>query len=314
MEGGAAAEVFGTLAVDELWLSHAPACPILRTDLAVVPSGSLMPGSPGEPCRSVCSRGEEHDGMSYSDLAKKIAVVTGGSRGIGAETARRLAANGAKVAVVGRDETAVDAVVERIGRDEGTAIGAPADVTAFAAIEGMRTSVEAELGSVDVLAAFAGGQGMPMPTPEMPIERWRQVIESDLTSVFLTVRSFLPGMVERGRGSIVTMASSAGRQPSQANAAYAVAKAGVVMLTRHLAHEVGPRGIRVNCIAPSSILTERTEQLIPDEAKQQIAAMHPLGRMGTPHDVANAALFLASEASSWLTGVTIDVAGGRVTN
>jgi 3-oxoacyl-[acyl-carrier protein] reductase len=187
-------------------------------------------------------------------------------------------------------------------------------VTHFPAIERMRAAVEAELGPVDVLAAFAGGQGMPVPTPEMSTDRWRQVIESDLTSVFLTIRSFLPGMVERGHGSIITMASSAGRIPSQANAAYAVAKAGVVMLTRHLAHEVGPKGVRVNCIAPSSILTERTEKLIPDETKQQIAAMHPLGRMGTPDDVANTALFLASDASSWLTGITIDLAGGRVTS
>lgn len=252
--------------------------------------------------------------MSYPDLAGKVAVVTGGSHGIGAETVRQLAANGAKVAVVARDETAINEAVEEVERDGGTAVGASADVTDFPAIERMRARVEAQLGPVDVLAAFAGGQGTPVPTPEMPTDRWRQVIESDLTSVFLTVRSFLPGMVERGRGSIVTMASSAGRQPSQANAAYAVAKAGVVMLTRHLASEVGPRGVRVNCIAPSSILTERNEQLFPDEVKQQIAAMHPLGRMGTPDDVASTALFLASDASSWLTGVTIDVAGGRVTS
>jgi 3-oxoacyl-[acyl-carrier protein] reductase len=252
--------------------------------------------------------------VSYPDLAGKIAVVTGGSRGIGAETVRRLVANGTKVGVVGRDKTAVDAVVERVRRDRGTVYGAPADVTDFSAIERMRAAVEAELGPVDVLAAFAGGQGMPVPTSEMSANRWRQVIESDLTSVFLTVRSFLPGMVERGRGSIVTMASSAGRLPSQANAAYAVAKAGVVMLTRHLAQEVGPNGVRVNCIAPSSILTERTEKLIPDETRQQISAMHPLGRMGTPGDVANTALFLASDASSWVTGITVDVAGGRVTS
>lgn len=258
--------------------------------------------------------GKRRDAVSYRDLAGTIAVVTGGSRGIGAETARRLVANGAKVAVVGRDGAAIDALVESVRREGGTAYGAQADVTHVPAIERMRAAVEAELGPVDVLAAFAGGQGMPVPTPEMSTDRWRQVIESDLTSVFLTIRSFLPGMVERGHGSIITMASSAGRIPSQANAAYAVAKAGVVMLTRHLAHEVGPKGVRVNCIAPSSILTERTEKLIPDETKQQIAAMHPLGRMGTPDDVANTALFLASDASSWLTGITIDLAGGRVTS
>jgi len=224
------------------------------------------------------------------------------ARAIGAETARRLGANGAKVAVVGRDKTAIDAVVERVRRDGGTAYGAPADVTDSPTIERMRAAVDAKLGPVDVLAAFAGGQGMPVPTPEMSANRWREVVESDLTSVFLTVRTFLPRMVERGHGSIITMASSAGRLPSQANAAYAVAKAGVVMLTRHLAHEVGAKGVRINCIAPSSILTERTEKLIPDETKQQIAAMHPLGRMGTPGDVANTALFLASDASSCSPG------------
>ena len=183
---------------------------------------------------------KRRDAVSYRDLARTIAVVTGGSRGIGAETARRLVANGAKIAVVGRDGAAIDALVERVRREGGTAYGAQADVT-HPAIERMRAAVEAELGPVDVLAAFAGGQGMPVPTPEMSTDRWRQVIESDLTSVFLTIRSFLPGMVERGHGSIITMASSAGRIPSQANAAHAVGKAGVVMLTRHLAHEVGPR-------------------------------------------------------------------------
>ena len=248
---------------------------------------------------------------TYADLANKVAVVTGGSRGIGAVTCRLLAENGAKVTVGGRDEAAINSVVQEIRGGGGEAIGVAADLTDFAAVERMRRRIEEELGPAEVLAAFAGGQRYPTPTEQMAEERWRSVIDSDLTATFLTVRTFLPGMIERGRGSIVTMASSAGRLPSQASAAYAAAKAGVVMFSRHLANEVGQHGVRVKCLAPSSVLTERVKRLMPEETQRQVAAMHPLGRMGTPEDVALATLFLASESSSWITGVTLDVAGGR---
>jgi 3-oxoacyl-[acyl-carrier protein] reductase len=248
---------------------------------------------------------------TYADLANKVAVVTGGSRGIGAVTCRLLAENGAKVTVGGRDEAAINSVIQEIRGGGGEAIGVAADLTDFAAVERMRRRIEEELGPAEVLAAFAGGQGYPTPTEQMAEEQWRSVIDSDLTATFLTVRTFLPGMIERGRGSIVTMASSAGRLPSQASAAYAAAKAGVVMFSRHLANEVGQHGVRVNCLAPSSVLTERVKRLMPEETQRQVAAMHPLGRMGTPEDVALATLFLASESSSWITGVTLDVAGGR---
>jgi 3-oxoacyl-[acyl-carrier protein] reductase len=249
---------------------------------------------------------------TYPDLADKVAVVTGGSRGIGAATCRLLAQNGAKVAVGSRDEAAINSVVQEIRGSGGEAIGVAANLTDFAAVELMRRRVEEELGPVDVLAAFAGGQGYPTPIEQMAEEQWRSVIDSDLSATFLTVRSFLPGMIERGAGSIVTMASSAGRLPSQASAAYAAAKAGVVMFSRHVANEVGQRGVRVNCLAPSSVLTERVKRLMPEETQREVAGMHPLGRMGTPEDVALATLFLASESSSWITGVTLDVAGGRI--
>ena len=249
---------------------------------------------------------------TYPDLVGKVAVVSGGSRGIGAATCRLLAQNGAKVTVNGRDEAVINSVVEEIRSSGGEVIGVAADVTDFAAVEQMRRRVEEELGPVDVLAAFAGGQGYPTPTEQMAEEQCRSVIDSNLTATFLTVRSFLPGMIERRRGSIVTMASSAGRLPSQASAAYAAAKAGVVMFSRHVANEVGQHGVRVNCLAPSSVLTERVKRLMPENTQQQVATTHPLGRMGAPEDVAMATLFLASESSSWITGVTLDVAGGRV--
>ncbi|WP_233608340.1 SDR family NAD(P)-dependent oxidoreductase [Nocardia stercoris] len=251
---------------------------------------------------------------SYPDLNGKIALVTGGSRGIGAATARALAAEGARVGVVGRDATALKQVVTEIAASGGTAEAFVADLTDAAAVTQLRDQVSAALGEVDVLGAFAGGQGFPAPTPSLTEQRWREVLDSELTSAFLTVQAFLPSMIDRSRGSILLMSSSAGRQPGQANLAYGVANAGLVMLARHLAGEVGPHGVRVNCLAPSSILTETVEARMPDQVKQQVADMHPLRRMGTPTDVAQAALFLASEASSYLTGLTVDVAGGRITN
>jgi 3-oxoacyl-[acyl-carrier protein] reductase len=133
---------------------------------------------------------------------------------------------------------------------------------------------------------------------------------------FLTLKSFLPGMIERGSGSIITLASSAARLASGeaigAPTAYATAKAGLVRLTREVAKEVGRFGVRVNCVSPSTILTERLQEMIPAERREQMTAMHPLGRLGRPEDVALAVLFLASESSSWITGVTLDVAGGQV--
>lgn len=250
---------------------------------------------------------------TYPDLAGKVAVVTGGSGGIGAATYRLLAANGANVAVNGRDEARIGAVVDEIRSDGGQAIGVAADVTDFAAIERMRRQVEGELGPVEVLAAFAASGGPLLgPTAQITEEEWRSAIDGNLTSAFLTLKSFLPGMIERGRGSIVTMASSAGRVPTQAPTAYSAAKAGVMMLSRKVAEEGGPHGVRVNCLAPDSVLTERTQSYMTEDQVRRWVEAFPLGRMGTPEDVALATLFLASESSSWLTGVTLDVAGGKI--
>ncbi|MFF5211209.1 SDR family NAD(P)-dependent oxidoreductase [Streptosporangium sp. NPDC000396] len=248
----------------------------------------------------------------YPDLAGKVALVTGGSRGIGAATCRALAANGVKVAVNGRDRAAIDTIVAEITADGGTAVAAPGDVTDEAAVRDMRDTVERTLGPVGILAAFAGGQGAPAPTTELGLDRWRAIIESDLTSAYLTVTAFLPGMIERGEGSIITMSSTAGRQPSGSNAAYAAAKAGVVMLTKHLANEVGRHGVRVNCLAPSAVLNERMQRFMSPGQLDELATAYPLGRIGQPGDVAQAVLYLASSASSWVTGVTLDLTGGRV--
>jgi 3-oxoacyl-[acyl-carrier protein] reductase len=250
----------------------------------------------------------------YPDLAGKVAVVTGGSGGIGAATCRLLAANGAKVAVNGRDQAKIDAVVEAIRAAGGQAIGAAGDCTDLAAVEQMRQQVEHDLGPAEVLAAFVGGgRARPGPVAEVTEQDWHSTVDGSLTATFLTLKVFLPGMIQRGRGAIVTMASSAARLPGLgAPAPYVAAKAGVVMLTRQVASEVGPHGVRVNCLAPHTILTGQLQRRAPAEWRQKMAAAVPLGRLGTPEDVALAALFLASDSAAWLTGVTLDVAGGYV--
>jgi 3-oxoacyl-[acyl-carrier protein] reductase len=250
----------------------------------------------------------------YPELQGKVAVVTGSSSGIGLETASRLAANGMSVGIAARGHEAIDDAVASIRAAGGRAVGVAADATNLDAMVRLRERIESELGAVDFVAAFAGsGHARPGPVYDLSEQDWRSTVDGHLTATFLTFKVFLSGMVERRAGSIVTMASSAGRTPTPAAPApYAAAKAGIVMLTRHVASQVGQYGVRVNCLSPSTILTERTSQQMPDEVKQRFTALHPLGRLGEPKDVAEAACFLASDSASWLTGVVLDVAGGAV--
>jgi 3-oxoacyl-[acyl-carrier protein] reductase len=248
---------------------------------------------------------------TYPDLAGKVAVVTGGSRGIGSATAAALVANGAAVALVGRDQSTLDAAARTLVTAGGHAAGFAADCTREQDLAALVNQVHAELGPADIVMAFAGGNGMPVPTALETPEHWRQVLDGDLTATYLTIAAFLPDLVDR-KGSVVTMASSAARQATGASAAYAAAKAGVIGLTRHLAGELGSQGVRVNCLAPATVENERMRTHMSDDARRRLAAGFPLGRIGQPADVAAAACFLASQASAWITGITLDVAGGRV--
>ena len=248
----------------------------------------------------------------YPDLAGKTAIVTGGSRGIGAATAAALAGNGVAVAVTGRDESALERVVAGITQSGGRAIWVTADSTKPAELARMAETVADQLAPADILAVFAGGNGMPVPTENETPEHWREIIESDLNSTFYTVRAVLPAMIERGGGSVITMSSAAARQAAQSAAAYAAAKAGVIAFTRHLAGEMAPRGIRVNCLSPSAVENDKMRTWMTADQRAALGASFPLRRLGLPDDVAAAALFLASEASSWITGATLDIAGGKI--
>jgi 3-oxoacyl-[acyl-carrier protein] reductase len=248
------------------------------------------------------------------DLGGRVALVTGSSRGIGRAIALHLARRGATVAVHGRDEAAVASVVAEIEAAGGSALGTTADLTDSGQIEALRGRIADGLGPVDILVANAGGSTVaPGPLEEISEEAWRESLDGNLTATFLTVKGFLPEMKRRGHGVIITMSSAAARRPTERSPlAYAAAKAGIELLTKELALQAGPHGVRVNCIAPETILTERNLERIPLAVQEQLRDAHPIRRLGTPEDVAEAAGFLASESSAWITGVTVDVAGGSV--
>jgi len=243
-----------------------------------------------------------------------VTLVTGSSRGIGAAIAIEFARAGARVVVHGRDQRALRQTEASILADGGEVMPVSADVTDFAAIEAMRHAIEDRFGPVHVLVANAGGSFTPPAQLEdIPDEGWRATIDGNLLATFLTLKSFLPGMKQRRSGAIITISSTAGRRPdARSPIPYAAAKAGIALLTQDVAAQAGPFGVRANCIAPETILTERNRERIPPAQQQALVDIHPLKRLGTPEDVAHAAVFLASDKASWITGVVFDVAGGAV--
>jgi 3-oxoacyl-[acyl-carrier protein] reductase len=229
--------------------------------------------------------------------------VTGSSRGIGAAIARELAAAGARIVVHGRDEAATQAIAREV--DGQAVIG---DVTKAADIERMVR----EIGPIDIVVANAGGNlAPPAPFETLTEEAFRATVDLNLTSTFLTLKAVIPGMTARGRGVIVTLSSSAGRRAGpRSPIAYAAAKAGIELLTQDVALQVGPSGIRAVCIAPETILTEKNQRRIPADMQQTLIDAHPIRRLGTPEDVARAVRFFVSDDAGWITGVTLDIAGG----
>ncbi len=243
-------------------------------------------------------------------LAGRVVLVTGSSRGIGAEIAVKAAAEGATVAVHYRhaaDRAA--STLERI-RDlgvEGDAFAA--DLGDGAEAERLVEAVIERFGRIDALVNNAG---LTLVGPFLDIDPavWDEVIRTDLTAAFHTCRAVLPSMLERGDGVIVNIASRLGQMGVHETAAYSAAKAGLLGLTRALATEFGPRGIRVNAVAPGVTITDMTADLVDsEEGRRRMAAM-PLGRFGRADEVADAVLFLLSDASSLFVGQTLNPNSG----
>jgi 3-oxoacyl-[acyl-carrier protein] reductase len=247
-------------------------------------------------------------------LTARVAVITGSSRGIGAAIATLFAAEGAQVVIHGRDHTALEKVRAQIADAGGDVLAITADLTRLEEIEALRLATEEGFGPADVLVANGGGSPVPPgPVEDITEADWRASVDANLTASFLTIKTFLPAMKRLGRGNIITLSSAAARRPTaHSPVAYTASKAGIELLTQAVALQAGPDGIRANCLAPETIMTERNEQQIPAAIRDNLIAAHPVRRLGTPDDVAQAALFLAAENSSWISGVTLDVAGGSV--
>ncbi len=234
----------------------------------------------------------------------KTALVTGGAGGIGSAVCRALAADGVTVCVGWRTrEAQAAALAAEIG---GTALFC--DVTDSESVQKAVDNVLEKFCQLDILVCNAGVayQGL---LQQMTDEAWRRVMAADLDGVFHCCRGVLPAMIRAQRGKIVTVSSMWGLRGASCEAAYAAAKAGVVGLTRSLAREVGPSGITVNCVAPGVIDTPMNGHLEPQDL-QALAEDTPLGRLGTPEDVAAAVAFLCSDAAGFITGQVLGVDGG----
>lgn len=245
-------------------------------------------------------------------MEDRIVLVTGASRGIGAATARLLAAHGASVAVnYVKNEQAARAVAEQITSTGGRAIAVAADVRDRAQVDAMVSAASSELGPIDTLILNAAIHFPMVPFLEYPWEAFEAKITGELGAAFFCCRAVVPSMVEHGTGCIVAVSSGLSRQTAPGFCAHSAAKSGLDALMRSLASELGPHGIRVNTIAPGLTITDATSNL-PDPQKDMIAKMTPLGRNALPEDVAGAILMVAGEPARFVNGAYIPVSGGHL--
>lgn len=229
----------------------------------------------------------------------RVALVTGGASGIGAAVARRLAAEGAAVASFDLQPASTEGVLALTG-----------DVSKSADIESAVKRAEEELGSIDVLVCSAGVPGASLPSMEIPDDEWRRVLAINTDGVFFCNRGVAPGMVDRGYGRIVNVASIAGKEGNPMAAAYSASKAAVIALTKAIGKDLARTGVAVNCVAPAVIETPILEGVSQAHIDYMVERI-PMGRMGSPDEVASLICWLASEECSFSTGATYDISGGR---
>ncbi|MFN8582913.1 MAG: 3-oxoacyl-[acyl-carrier-protein] reductase [Gemmatimonadaceae bacterium] len=241
------------------------------------------------------------------DLSGKAALVTGSTRGIGRSIAQALADAGARVAIVGRDQAKADEVAAAVGHD---ARGFACDLSDAAAAAALVDRVAAEFGAVDILVNNAGLTRDNLML-RMTDEDWETVIDANLRAAFLTMRAATRGMMKKKWGRVINIASIVGLIGNKGQSNYAASKAGLIGLSKSVAKEFASRNILVNVIAPGFIETDMTAAMTP-EARSSMSALIPLGRLGTPEDIAGTVVFLASDRAAYITGQVLVVDGGMV--
>lgn len=247
-------------------------------------------------------------------LAGQVAIVTGASSGIGHATAKLFAAEGAKVVVTARREAELDSLVAEIEAAGGQSVAIAGDIRNEALARALVESAIGRFGGLDIAFNNAGSTGAMGPVPDMPLEAWRDTLDTNLTSAFLGAKYQVPAMLERGGGSLIFTSSFVGYTVGLPGmAAYAAAKAGLIGLMQVLAAEYGAQGIRANALLPGGTDTPASVTNAPGAGpgvKAFVEGLHALKRMATPEEIARSALYLASNAASFTTGAALLVDGG----
>ncbi len=229
----------------------------------------------------------------------RVALVTGGSSGIGAAVARRLLDEGARVATLDLRLEEQDGILALSG-----------DVSSSADVEAAVARARDELGPIEILVCSAGVAGASLPTVDVTDEEWRRVMGINADGVFFCNRAVIPGMVERGYGRIVNVASIAGKEGNPMAGAYSASKAAVIAMTKAIGKDLARTGVIVNCVAPAVIETPMLDGMSKEHV-DYMAERIPMGRIGEPHEVAALICWLASDECSFSTGATYDISGGR---
>ena len=253
--------------------------------------------------------------MSLFDLTGKVAIITGSSRGIGRAIAEALADHGAKVVISSRKADACAEAADSInGRHPGAAIVVPANISSKEELQNLVDETRAKLGRIDVLVCNAASNPYYGPMSGITDEQFRKILDNNVIANHWLIQMVAAEMIERREGSIIIVSSIGGLKASSVIGAYNISKAADFQLARNLAAEFGPHQVRVNCIAPGLIRTDFAKALWENPDTLKAVTRHtPLRRIGEPHEIAGAAVFLASPASTFVTGQAIVVDGGSTT-